>query len=187
MAKKSGSDTRRKSLCDFRGEKLVIAEETITVRELLAWVSSVGADLTGVDLSGFNATHSNFIYIYAPQIRMYGGDFRHSKFCKSVFHQGDLSDSDFSHSDFRGCYLNDSKCVGADFSNCDMRGAYLFDADFTRANFSKSDLRGCKIECAILDHADLTGANIEGVEFIECDMNFTKLSLAEKTHMFRLN
>jgi len=174
-------------LVDLKGEPLVVAEDTVTVRQLLAWASSMGADLSYVDLSEMNSTHSNFTYLHAPMARMFASDFRHSKFCRSIFHGGDLSDTDFSNSDFRGAYLNETKCINANFSGCDMRGSYLMDSDFTGANFSNADLRGCKIDCAILDKADLRGSKIEGVEFIECEMNYTKLSIAEKTHLFRLN
>jgi uncharacterized protein YjbI with pentapeptide repeats len=70
---------------------------------------------------------------------------------------------DLSGAGLRGLDLSGFELYGADLRGADLRGANL-----SEANLSLSHLDGANVFKVVLDGADLAGAFLNGVQFLNC-------------------
>jgi uncharacterized protein YjbI with pentapeptide repeats len=96
----------------------------------------------------------------------------------------DLSKADFSGRDLRNANLSGARLIGTDLDNADLSGACLIDTDLDTANLSHAVLVGaeCSSETdfsgARLVYANFSGLTLNGVRFINANLNRADLSRA---------
>jgi uncharacterized protein YjbI with pentapeptide repeats len=96
----------------------------------------------------------------------------------------DLSKADFSGRDLRNANLGGARLIGTDLDNADLSGACLIDTDLDTANLSHAVLVGaeCSSETdfsgARLVYANFSGLTLNGVRFINANLNRADLSRA---------
>lgn len=81
--------------------------------------------------------------------------------------------------DLRGANLQEASCVGTNFSNSQLGGTMFRRADCTDANFSWANLD----DGTSFAHATVTGANFDGTEIIERELDGETLGATETVEL----
>lgn len=165
---------------DLRGSSLMKAN---LAGANLAGVRLDKADLTRADLSGANLTgaflnDADLTEANVEGVKIAGASLVNATLSKLKLAGVDLtgcdaSKADFSGSSFAGAKLERAKFVSADLSDCILEGADARSADFTRTLMSgvkaaKANFEGANwSHAAANENADLTGANLRGIQGIK--------------------
>jgi uncharacterized protein YjbI with pentapeptide repeats len=111
-----------------RWDGSVIAEGDMSLRELVLYKISSGADLTGADLTGADLSDANLS-------------------------SANLSDANLSDANLRGANLSDANLRGANLRGANLRGANLRGANLRGANldYSAWPLRCSSLKAKVCD------------------------------------
>jgi hypothetical protein len=109
----------------------VIAEGDMSLRALVLHKISIGADLTGADLTGAD---------------LRGADLTGADLTGADLTGADLTGADLTGADLTGADLRGADLTGADLRDADLTGADLRDADLTGADLTGADLRGADLD-----------------------------------------
>jgi uncharacterized protein YjbI with pentapeptide repeats len=122
-----------------------------------------GADLTGMDLSRFDLSDSNFNGAILRKANLCGANLRNSKF----------DNADLSFANLRRANLDDSSLDNARLESVELGGASLIKASLKGANLTKATLKGSNFM-----YADLSGAILVSARFRGAKLQFANLSYA---------
>lgn len=133
------------------------------------WPMLMGADLRGLNLSGFD---------------LHFGSFQNANFENVDLSDSWLSSAHFEQANLSGAKLNSAFAEWACFTAADMVNSFAIDANFKKANFQQANARGAHLssaifEGAILPSADLRDTYLVGTNFTGAWLDGANLSAAE--------
>lgn len=110
-----------------------------------------GADLSGVNLRGFDLSHTNF---WGARLRR----------------------ADLTRANLYAAQMREADLTGARLDRAQIKFAVLSRVNLTRASLRQADLTGASLRRATLSKADLTGANLRHVSLAEAEVDGATLS-----------
>jgi uncharacterized protein YjbI with pentapeptide repeats len=147
-------------LRDYNLSKCNLREANLSFCNL-AGCSLQGSDLSSVVAVAANLSNANVQYSDLHRTKFVGSTMRKTTFNHSLVQLADLSQCDLSGSRMCGVDLNVSEFVGTNLTDVDLAGAYIRDALFRFSTLRRTFFKTAQLEgCQFLD-CDLTAANLE--------------------------
>lgn len=135
------------------------------------------ADLSNTDLSNANLNHSNLSHANLRDAYLYKADLTGANLC-----QADLTNAYFSHANLTKAYLGGASCCGTYLKDAELKFANLKTAKISPKTMI--DLKWYSVWEVVnqgavkknLSGADLSNANLQGVDFAEANLTNANLS-----------
>jgi uncharacterized protein YjbI with pentapeptide repeats len=151
----------------------------------LDYVTLVGADLAGLDLSYLDMSGMVFNFADLSHTNMSNCDLT-----KAVMRGVKVEGTNFSNSSLSGATLENIKAHGAKFYKANLTRTSIIRADFTKADLRYANMAGILMKydaageqlSSLLWHTDLSRANLEFADMRGVDLsgaNFTSANLSE--------
>jgi uncharacterized protein YjbI with pentapeptide repeats len=147
---------------------------------LLTFVSKVGVDLCGTDLSEIDlreatASDANLRGADLTRAELRGAKLSRANLSGAILNKANLKDATLDMAHLSQATLSGADLRGAHLSGADLREAILYEAHLRKAILSGADLRGAYLTEADLTRADLRGAKLLGANLSEANLSDANL------------
>lgn len=126
---------------------------------------SAGGDLRGADLQRANLRNRDFA----------GADLRGANLRAADLSEADLTGADLRKADLAGADLRRATLDDANLARAILIGARLRGASLRRTNFADAVLNAARFQRAVLDRAQLVGADLSGAVLTDASLRFANL------------
>lgn len=150
---------RLKSVSNLEAKQQIV--DNMLAFDLLAKADLSGTELSSIQLSKANLSHSDLTASKQVGIRLSQANFRKSNLSYANLNYATMDGSNFSKANLYGAVIDKSDLRGCDFTEADLRGASLQDSDLSGANMSGACLR----------YSNLQYANLYGADFKDADLS----------------
>ena len=132
-----------------------------------------GEDFKEIDLQGVDLRYANL-----ANVKLFRSNLRHINFRHANLEGADLSNNDFTGADLSFANLTGAELDGVNFSYKNMNGAILANTKLSNVNLIGADLRNVDFNEADLSNQDLTGAILINTNLSNANLDGVKLRYA---------
>ncbi len=126
------------------------------------------------DFTGSRLAYVNFVMSHLQEADFFGARFRNIRFLNVNLRKCGFRNIDTENTVFRGADLEAAQLEGADLKGIDLREANLRMASLSWTALKGADLRGADMTGAILIDTDLREASLNGVDFRQIYLHYSK-------------